>query len=69
MAMMGRPEQRRMAREAKRLEARVTQPKERVGVWLNSHLFVSAGDGKFPNRWWRFWQWLFLGWRWERQVI
>jgi hypothetical protein len=19
-----------------------------------------------PNRWWRFWQWALLGWRWER---
>ena len=19
-----------------------------------------------PNWWWRFWQWLLLGWRWEK---
>ena len=19
-----------------------------------------------PNRWWRFWQWALLGWKWER---
>lgn len=22
--------------------------------------------GDVPNRWWRFWYWLLLGWRWEK---
>lgn len=21
-----------------------------------------------PCRWWRFWQWLLLGWRWDKEV-
>lgn len=66
---MNRAERRQVAKEAKRIEVAATAPKERVGVWVNSHLFVSAGDGKFPNRWWRFWQWALLGWRWERKSM
>lgn len=66
---MNRADRRQIVKEARRVEAVATAPRERVGVWVNSHLFISAGDGKFPNAWWRFWQWAFLGWRWDRKVM
>jgi hypothetical protein len=27
--------------------------------------FVIDSILPLPNRWWRFWQWLLLGWEWE----
>lgn len=26
-----------------------------------------AMQGKLPNRWWRMWHWILLGWRWNEQ--
>lgn len=37
-------------------------------------LFPYPGQGiavvmnfPMPNRWWRLWQWVLLGWRWDRK--
>lgn len=28
--------------------------------------YFSVEQAVMPNRWWRFWQWVLLGWTWEK---
>lgn len=40
------------------------QPQVRSYVRLYEGAVWSSYNPK-PNRWWRMWQWLLLGWKWE----
>lgn len=48
-------------------------------IWMHSHAAIPtttcrvrmapyffAEQPSMPNVWWRFWQWLLLGWTWEK---
>ena len=44
--------------------APIVAAKPRACVTLLPELRIYTTD--IPNGWWRFWQWLLLGWRWRR---
>lgn len=39
------------------------KPKSRLHITPGLALYSLS---PMPNRWWRFWQWLLLGWRWSK---
>lgn len=42
--------------------------KEHEVAFVELHIskdFSFLMNGHAPNRWYRFWQWLLLGWRWK----
>lgn len=54
--------------EAKRLAAgtfHFTPASDRQALlWITPDACIHCPESKRPCAWWRFWQWLLLGWRW-----
>lgn len=46
---------------------RVDTGKDQWGIWVAPKLWIAApGQLHRPNVWWRFWQYLLLGWVWGK---
>ena len=45
-------------------ETKIMLPKQVSKLYLHTDLIYVFGMKK-PNVWWRFWQYILLGWRWE----
>jgi hypothetical protein len=50
---------------ADELQMKIEYPVIRSILHMNDSLHISLYT-RIPNRWWRFWQFVFFGFRWEK---
>lgn len=65
--MKARAERRQETRRAQQVAVAPLVGGPQWGVWVSPTLWVSNYTGGPPRRWYRWWQRVLLGWRWEQR--